>query len=206
MTIVNLAGTSLLLTLMAGAGATLHAQTLQEPALVDALRRGGYVLVMRHASSPAQLPDARHADPENTARERQLDDTGKATATAMGRAIRRLGIPVAQVLSSPTYRARETARLAELPAPATVPELGDRGKSMQAITPADGRWLAERAQQAPPRGANVLLITHAPNIAAAFPTVGPTQDGEMLVFEPNGQGGASLVGRIPIGDWPNLHR
>lgn len=206
MTIVNLAGTSLLLALMAGAGATLHAQTLQGPALVDALRRGGYVLVMRHASSPAQPPDARHADPENTTRERQLDDTGRATATAMGRAIKRLEIPVAQVLSSPTYRARETARLAALPAPTTVPELGDRGKSMQAITPADARWLAERAQQAPPRGTNVLLITHAPNIAAAFPAVGPTQDGEMLVFEPNGTSGASLIGRIRIGDWPNLHR
>ena len=43
------------------------------PGLVDELRHGGYVLVMRHASSPANPPDKSAADPENVALERQLD-------------------------------------------------------------------------------------------------------------------------------------
>jgi phosphohistidine phosphatase SixA len=32
----------------------------------------------------------------------------------MGEAIKKLGVPIGDVLSSPTYRARETARLASL--------------------------------------------------------------------------------------------
>src|SRR5712691_9472197 len=40
-------------------------QQLSGGALVSALRQGGYVLVMRHASSPQQPPDKQSANPEN---------------------------------------------------------------------------------------------------------------------------------------------
>lgn len=195
----------LALALAAGAVAPVHAQTLSGSALVAALKRGGYVLVMRHASSPTQLPDARTADPANTARERQLDDTGRSTAIAMGKAIKALGIPIGEVYTSPTYRARETARLAQFPPPMPVPELGDHGKSMQAVGPADAKWLRQRAARAPRAGTNVVVITHEPNITAAFPTVSPkTSDGETLVFQADGKGGSTLVGRIKITEWPQL--
>ena len=194
-----------LLVMVVAIGAVVNAQTLSGSSLVRALKGGGYVLVMRHASSPAQVPDARTADPGNTTRERQLDETGRSTSVAMGKAIKTLGIAIGEVYSSPTYRARETARLAQFPTPMPVPELGDRGKSMQAVQPADAAWLRHRAATAPPRGTNVVVITHQPNIAAAFPQVSPTPgDGEMLVFRPDGQGGSTLVGRIRIDDWPHL--
>jgi hypothetical protein len=63
------------------------AQTLSGPALVTALQRGGYVLVMRHASSPSAPPDEKTANADNVGRERQLDANGRATATAMGQAL-----------------------------------------------------------------------------------------------------------------------
>jgi phosphohistidine phosphatase SixA len=192
------------LALVVGALAQVHAQTMSGSAVVSALKRGGYVLVMRHASSPSQPPDAATADPENTARERQLDATGRATSTAMGKAIKALGIPIGQVYTSPTYRARETARLAQFPKAEPIPELGDRGKSMHAVGTADASWLKQRVARAP-RGTNVVVITHQPNIAAAFPTVSPVPgDGETLVFQPDGTGGATLVGRITIDEWPRL--
>ena len=185
----------------------VQAQTLSGRALADALKRGGYVLVMRHASSPSQPPDAATADRGNTARERQLDETGRTTSTAMGNAIKSLKIPVGEVYSSPTYRARETARLAKFSKVTPVPELGDRGKSMQAIAPTDATWLRQRVAQAPPHGTNVLVITHQPNIVAAFPQVGAVPgDGEMLVFQPDGKGGAAVIGVIRIEDWPMLAR
>jgi phosphohistidine phosphatase SixA len=40
--------------------------------------------VVRHASSPAQPPDAASANADNTKRERQLDASGRADASAMG--------------------------------------------------------------------------------------------------------------------------
>ena len=184
--------------------ASVEAQTLSGAALVSALKRGGYVLVMRHASSPAQPPDAAHADAGNRTRERQLDETGRATSIAMGKAIKALGIPIGEVFTSPTYRAIETARLAQFPTAVTRPELGDRGKSMQAIGPADAEWLRTRVMEQPPRGTNAVVITHQPNITAAFPAIAPVPgDGEMLVFRPDRTGG-TLVGRIRIDEWPRL--
>src|SRR4051812_48086903 len=67
--------------------------------LVQALRQGGYVLLMRHASSPRTPPDPGVAEADNAGRERQLDETGRATAQAMGQAFKTLRIQVGQVLS-----------------------------------------------------------------------------------------------------------
>jgi phosphohistidine phosphatase SixA len=171
--------------------------------LVGALQRGGHVIVMRHASSPRQLPDERTANADNGDRERQLDATGRATATAMGESLRRLKIPVGDVLTSPTYRARETARYARLAAAKPYEELGDGGQSMQAAAEKQAVWLRERVK-AFPRATNTILVTHMPNIAGAFPDLSDVADGEALVFGPDGKGGARLVARVPIGAWPGL--
>ena len=102
-----------------------HPQDLRGEALVKALQKGGYVLVMRHASSPREVPDKQAANPDNSKPERQLDAVGRNTAIAMGKALRDLRIPIGNVLSSPTYRALETVRLAQFGAPQTFDELGD---------------------------------------------------------------------------------
>ena len=79
-----------------------YGQTLSGSSLVAALRQGGYVIVMRHTSSPRQAPDKSNANPDNTNMERQLDSAGRASAAAMGKAMRNLKIPVGEVFSSPT--------------------------------------------------------------------------------------------------------
>ncbi|HEX5070844.1 MAG TPA: histidine phosphatase family protein, partial [Vicinamibacterales bacterium] len=89
--------------------ATVDGQTLTGSALATSLRAGGHVIVMRHGSSPSQVPDK--PNPDNVPPERQLDEQGRKAATAMGEALRRLKIPIGEVMTSPTYRARETARL-----------------------------------------------------------------------------------------------
>jgi hypothetical protein len=63
------------------------AQPLSGEALVNALRSGGYVIVMRHASSPREAPDKQTENPDNVKVERQLDESGRASATAMGNTI-----------------------------------------------------------------------------------------------------------------------
>lgn len=181
------------------------AQTLSGPALIQALQHGGYVIVMRHASSPMQPPAKEQADPENTNDERQLDDRGKTDATQFGAALRRLKIPIGEVLSSPTYRALETVRLAKLPQPQAATELGENGKSMQATSSAQAEWLRHRVTEFP-KGTNTLLVTHYPNLTAAFPQQGAgVTDGEALIFGPDGKGGATLVARVKIEDWPKLN-
>jgi hypothetical protein len=68
-------------------GATALAQEIAREQLTDALREGGYVIVMRHASSPRELPDDTTANPDNVNRERQLDEAGRTEAAAMGEAL-----------------------------------------------------------------------------------------------------------------------
>jgi len=183
-----------------------HAQSLTGEDLVKALRQGGYVIVMRHASSPMEAPDAKTANPDNINHERQLDEQGRATAVAMGKALRELKIPVGEVLSSPTYRALETVRLAELGNPLPVPELGDGGRGMQASTEAYAAWLRSRVTQFPV-GTNTFLVTHFPNMSRAFPQLTANlADGEALIFGPDGRGGAALVARVKIEEWPRMPR
>ena len=183
---------------------TAQPQTPSDLALLQALRQGGYVIVMRHASSPREAPSKQIADPDNIHLERQLDEIGRKTSTRMGQGLRDLKIPVGQVLSSPTYRALETARLAQFPDPHTFPELGDGGQSMQVATKAQTAWLQKRVTEFPTR-TNTIIITHLPNIAAAFPHWSSgLADGEALVLGPDGKGGAKLVARVKIEAWPQM--
>ena len=179
--------------------ATLHAQTLSGPALIKSLQAGGHVIVMRHASSPRDVPP--NPNPDNVPPERQLDEKGRTSATAMGDTLRRLKIPIGEVMTSPTYRARETARLVRLPNPRPATELGEGSGTMQAVSSAQTEWLQKRVKEFP-RGTNTVLVTHVPNITAAFPDQTPAAaEGEAFVFGPDGKGGARLVGRIKIEEW-----
>lgn len=182
------------------------AEMLSGSALVEHLRQGGYVLLMRHASSPAALPDKHSADPQNTALERQLDDRGRSSATAMGQAIKRLGIPIGAVLSSPTYRALETVHFASFGAAKTYSQLGDGGQSMQASAIAgQSDWLREKVSERPAPGSNTIIVTHMPNIVASFDGVASDlTDGEALVFQPKENGKSDLVAKIKIEDWPSF--
>lgn len=176
------------------------AQQLSGDALVKTLQQGGYVIVMRHAASSREVPDKSTANPDNTKPERQLDAEGRASATAFGKALRDLKIPIGEVLSSPTYRALETAKFAQLPKPQEAPELGDNGQSMAGGTAAQATWLQKRVTQMP-KGTNTILITHQPNLVGAFPQIAQgVQDGEALIFGLN----TTLVARVRIDEWIKL--
>ena len=180
-----------------------YGQDVSAEALVNPLRAGGYVLVMRHASSPSEIPDKQTANADNVKLERQLDDAGRTGATAMGKALRDLKIPIGEVLTSPTYRARETVRLAQLAKAQSHVELGDGGQSMQGVSDAQAAWLRERVTHLP-TGTNTFVVSHMPNISRAFPSWDAVADGEVVVVGPDGKGGTRQVGRIKIEEWSRL--
>jgi phosphohistidine phosphatase SixA len=196
----------LLLLLVLAAMPTAHAQTLAGKDLVAALRAGGFVILMRHASSPRTPPDSAQSDAANVQHERQLDELGRSTARVMGDALRKLRIPVGQVLSSPTYRALETIRLARLGQPQTYAQLGDGGQSMQAdATGTRAAWLRAKVAESPAPGTNTIIVTHFPNVNEAFAKdAAGLADGEALIFRPDGHGAATVIVRIKIEEWPRL--
>ena len=184
--------------------ATVHAQMLPESELISQLRQGGFVLVMRHASSPREAPSESSANADNLKLERQLDEAGRRGASAMGDALRVLNIPIGAVFTSPTYRAMETVKFAGLSSPVQVNELGDGGQSMQGANEAQAVWLRSKVTEVP-RSGNTILVTHQPNLARAFPDWGPgVADGETIVLRPDGKGAVTVVGRITIDEWPRL--
>ncbi len=173
-----------------------HAQTLAGPALVEALQSGGSYIAMRHASSPRALPDAASARPGNVDRERQLDEAGRASAAAMGEALRQLGIPVGAIWSSPTFRAVETVAQLGLGEAETFTQLDSRER--------DTDWLLERVAIDPPPGMNTIIVTHTPNLGDAFgDAASGMAAGEALIFRPGGDG-VSVLARIAIEEWPAL--
>ena len=182
------------------------AQPLSGAPLLEALQRGGYVLVMRHASSPRLPPERAVAEPDNIHLERQLDETGRMTSRAMGEAIRKLHIPIGDIWSSPTYRALQTIRLASFGEARTVPQLDEGPQGMQAkAEESRTAWLRKAVRIRPRTGTNTLIVTHTPNILGAFgKEASAIQDGETLVFDPNAKGSKALVARIRIQAWQSL--
>lgn len=177
---------------------TANSQTLSGDDLLSALQEGGHIIVMRHASSPRQVPDAETANADNVNLERQLDDEGRKGAAVMGESLRRLGISLSEVESSPTYRALETARLAGFTQVDVYEELSNQG--MRTSGAANAAWMLARVAATPQQG-NRLLITHYPNVAAAFPGLEPgLEDGEALVFDP-GVSTTTPIARIKISAW-----
>lgn len=154
---------------------------------------------MRHASSPREVPDKATANSDNVKPERQLDPEGRASSTAMGKALRDLKIPIGAVLTSPTYRALETIRYAQLGNPQAFPELGDNGQSMSGGTEAQATWLRKKVTELP-KGTNTLIVTHMPNMSRAFPeSTSNLADGETVIFGPSG-----VVARVKIEEWTQL--
>jgi phosphohistidine phosphatase SixA len=200
----GVAGAVVAIVALGGVSNGARAQTAPLAGIATALAQGGFVLVMRHASSPRQAPTPQTANADNPTLERQLDDAGRNGASAMGDALRALRIPIGEVISSPTYRALETVRYTKLANLRTAAELGDNGQSMQGVTDAQAAWLRTRVTQRPSSG-NTLLVTHQPNLARAFPEWGSAiADGETVVLRPNATGDFSVVARITIDAWPRL--
>ena len=185
------------------------AQTLVDTDLANALRSGGYVIVFRHgATNPDQADtDPLNADkPGNEARQRHLNDKGKALARDFGDSFRKLGIPVGTVVTSKIYRARETAVLMNV---GEVTTSWDVTEGNQIISPNENNKragaLRKLAATPPAAGKNNVVVTHKPNIIDAFGKDWfEVKEGEASVFKPDGKGGYRVVARLQADQWGTL--
>jgi phosphohistidine phosphatase SixA len=193
--------------------AMLGAAPLTGSALVTALQKGGYALVMRHADAPSAPASVAEAATGNADLERQLNDGGRASAVAMGNALRALRIPLSRIVVSPAFRTRETAGRAGLHPLAVEPELADvSGERDPQAASRRIRWLQEAVATPISDSKNILYITHSPNIMIAFQpqlancSCGPAmpEPGQMLVLRSGPT--VELIGTIGIGSWPALTR
>jgi broad specificity phosphatase PhoE len=176
-------------------------QQARDRSVVRSLRAGGLVLVMRH--TPADVKTDAKESLRSCGRQRALTAAGREQARAIGRAIRRLKLPIGEVRASPLCRARDTARL--MLGRATL----DRDLISPGVigTPADdarrARALLALAQAPPRTGTDSLIVTHGTTIGSAFEL--SAQEGELLAFRPQqGARRPRLVARLLPEDWPRL--
>jgi phosphohistidine phosphatase SixA len=171
-------------------------------ALVDALAEGGYVVLLRHASTETVAPDPALRDLADCDTQRNLSDAGRREAVQIGRAAEALGIRFSKVLSSPYCRCVETARLAfgdlevadelSIGEDLTVPERTERGRAVRGLV-----------NQTPAEGTNTVLVVHSANLLYSF-GLDIKPEGVAHVFQPSEFGGALYVGRLDPGDWVQL--
>ncbi len=181
------------------AGANKSTPPLSGPALLAALRHGGYVIYFRHTSTDFGQNDDGMTGYEDCAHQRNLTDAGRAEARAIGVAIRGLEIPVGGVLASPFCRTRETAEL--IFGRATVSNAVRGGPAR-----ADGERYAElKTLLSTPvsGGVDLAIVSHGNPYRAIVG--GPyLAEGEAAVIEPRGKEGFRVVAQIRKEDWSTL--
>lgn len=170
--------------------------------LVDQLRRGGVVLVIRHAATDFSKPDQDPVDLKDCRTQRNLSAEGRRDARRIGQGARRLQLRIGSVLSSPFCRTRETARLAFGRATVSAALLNTITADHDAIWRRQIRAARRLLGAKPAAGRVTVLVTHGGVVGDA--TGQTLEEGETLVFRPLGSGRFRLVGRILPRDWATL--
>jgi len=172
---------------------------------IAALRQGGYVIVFRHGATHQDQADTDPLNLKNVAQQRQLDEQGRALARAIGDALRKLRIPVAQVHTSMFNRAVETGSLMGF---GTLTASVDLTEGGLVVTPIENNRRAQALRvlvaTPPPAGSNVVIVTHKPNILDAFGKDWfDVREAEASVFKPEA-GAYKLVVRVRAEEWGQL--
>jgi hypothetical protein len=167
---------------------------------VDELRKGGYVLYLRHTSTDFSRDDSKMASFEDCAHQRPLTDKGRDEARAIGAHIKRLGIPIDKVYASPFCRTVETAMLAFGKAEKTQEV---RGGPLQSDDPKRYDALRNLLSVPPVPGRNNVISSHGNPYFALFGAP-YLAEGEIAVIRPDGRGGFGARARIRPADWETL--
>jgi phosphohistidine phosphatase SixA len=209
MTMIRLALLCALLGFLPGAA---NSQPAASPAdainalTIKALRQGGHVIVFRHGATHSDQADTDPLNPSNVAKQRQLNDEGRALAKSIGESMRKLRIPVGQVQTSMFQRAVDTGTLLGFGDVKSSPDISEGGL---VVTPTENNRRAEAfrklAAENPPAGTNTVIVSHKPNIMDAFGKDWfDIREGEASVFEPDSKGGYKLIARILASEWSKL--
>ena len=171
--------------------------------LLQLLRAGGYVIVVRHGATNPDQADTDPLNPGDVSKQRQLNEKGRSDAKAVGEMFKAAGVPIGKSYSSQFYRAVETARLIGGKEPQATPDVTEGGL---VVSPNENnrraRALRTMAAGSPEPGTNTLIVTHKPNILDAFGKDWfEVKEGEASIFKPDGNGRYTLVGRVPIDQW-----
>ena len=182
--------------LLAGIALLALPATADEAAAWAALRAGGHVALIRHASTEPGLGDPPGYRLDDCATQRNLSVAGREESRRLGERFRREGVVVERVFNSPWCRCRDTAmeafgRAEDWEALSSFFDRREREPELtERVRNRIGTYSTRR-----PRG-TIVMVTHHVNIAAL--TQQAVGTGEVVVVRPDGCCGLKVVGRIAI--------
>lgn len=150
--------------------------------LLEALREGGFVIYIRHASTDFSTVDEGPVDLQDCAAQRTLSEVGRVESRRLGESIDELNIPVGVVLSSEICRAWETAALAfgEVDLTSDLTAFDTASSEAEEVERTDA--LRTLLATPPEPGTNTFVVGHLVNITIA---AGVTmEEGEAAIFLP----------------------
>ena len=178
--------------------------TVETTALLQRLRAGGLVLLIRHERTDL---DARYDltpyAPDRCERQRNLSLVGHAASVALGEALQRLRIPIGAVIASPYCRTLGTALAAFGRGERDARMLGPdpRIPRSEAQVRADLIALATDHAQS---GRNLVLVGHHGNNMVL--TQEWLDEGEMLILQPDGERPPKPLARVTGARWDEMIR
>jgi hypothetical protein len=152
----------------------------------QALRAGGFVIVVCHGATFPDQTDTDLLNFDNNAAQRSLNNKGKALAKASGDSLRQVGIPVGKVYTSKCNRAYETAVIAGFK---NIEKTADLTEGGLVVSPNENNRPIEAFHKmlgtAPTPGTNIILITQKPNMVDALGMDWfDVKEGEASIFRP----------------------
>lgn len=156
----------------------------------QSLKKGGYIILMRHADTSKQ-GNPTLLSHGKCKQERNLSTQGRQQAKSLGKLFKLKGVNVGQVYSSEYCRTRDTAILA-FGKVRSLPQLnliqGLRAKTADRMNSnITGKITTYKGKH------NLVLITHRPNIEAL--TLEDIPKGGFLVLKPGADGEIEIVGQ-----------
>ncbi len=173
----------------------VNAQAVKDDPIVDQLKEGGAILMIRHALAPG-TGDPPHFNIGDCTTQRNLDDRGRTQAKAIGDWLRSKGIYSATVYSSQWCRCLETAALIDLGGVTELPALNSFFERTQDREP-NIKALQSFIATQPADGELIILVTHFVTISAIARQA--VSSGEGVVLRRTESGKHAVVGRLSFG-------
>lgn len=174
---------------------------IKKELLIKRLQQGGMVVYIRHAATDRSQEDQHPVDLEKCETQRNLSELGRKQSDEIGRAFKRLTIPISEVLTSPFCRCKETAELAFNKY--VINEnlyfaVALNKEKREAQTKVLQRMISEV-----PESGNRIIVSHTGNLREAT-GLWPKPEGVAYIFEPKGNREYKKLGFIVPDEWNNL--
>jgi phosphohistidine phosphatase SixA len=172
--------------------------------LLNEIRKGGFILYMRHGITDNSRPDrVPSVDINDCNTQRPLSDAGRDLMKRVGQSLRDAKIPLGKILVSPMCRTKESAQLA----------IGDKFEIVESLMYSANMTREEKKPRIEAlkklllvpvaKGGNTLMLAHAPNLDDLIGFfVKP--EGTVVVFSQSGPNGYTYEASIHPDDWARL--